>query len=73
MAMNQVPVDSEECIFDLFLRRQFRFGNFKLALDAVGLGYQPRALLHLRQTGLTLTRVSLRGDMDIKSVEIDEL
>jgi hypothetical protein len=61
MTMSQVPVDSEECIFDLFMRRQFRFGNFKLALDAVGVGYQPRALLHLSETGLTLTRLNFRG------------
>ena len=52
---------SEERIFDLYVRRQFRFGNFKLALDPVGFGYQPRALLHLSETELRLTKVNLRG------------
>jgi hypothetical protein len=61
MTMSQHPVESEERIFDLSVRRQFRFGPFKLALNPVGFGYQPRASLHLSETELRLTKVNLRG------------
>ena len=59
--MSQDPRQSEERTFDLSVRRQYRFGNFKLALDPVGFGYQPRALLRLDKTQMTLTKVSVRG------------
>jgi hypothetical protein len=54
-------MDSEDRIFDVSVRRQFRFGSFKLALDPVGIGYQPRALLRASATGLSLTRVNAGG------------
>jgi hypothetical protein len=51
----------EERTFDVFLRRQFRIGNFKLSMDPGGFGYQPRAILRTSATGLSLTRVNSRG------------
>ena len=61
MTMSQVPADSE-VTFDVYVRRQFRFGHFKIAVDAIGMGYQPRAIPYLDVTGLRLTRVNGRGE-----------
>jgi hypothetical protein len=60
--VGQPPADSEDQTFDVYLRRQFRFGNFKIALEPVGMGYQPRAFLSLDATGLKLARVNTRGE-----------
>jgi len=54
-------VDSEDRLFDVWVRRQFRIGSFNVALDAAGSGYRPRALLRIRRYELTLTRVGERG------------
>ena len=60
--VSQLPADSEDYTFDVYLRRQFRIGNFKVSLEPVGMGYQPRAILDLDATELRLTRVTGRGE-----------
>lgn len=62
MIVSQLPADSEDHTFDVYVRRQFRIGNFKISLDAVGMGYQPRAFLYLDATTLRLARVNWRGE-----------
>jgi hypothetical protein len=51
----------EDRTFNVSMRRQVRFGDFKIPVDPVGFGYQPRALLHLGPTEMTLTRVNRQG------------
>ena len=60
MIMSQLPADSEGYTFDVSVRRQFRFGNLKISVDAAG--YQQRAFLHLGATELRLIRVNSRGE-----------
>ena len=68
MIVSQLPADPADRTFDVYVRRQFRFGSFKIAVDPVGTGYpvgtnyQPRAYLHLDATGLSLVRVNRRGE-----------
>jgi hypothetical protein len=55
-------MDAADRTFDVYLRRQFRFGRLRVLIDRVGIGYQPRALLHVDATGLGLIRVNRRGE-----------
>jgi hypothetical protein len=62
LIVSQLPAESGDYTFDVSVRRQFRFGKFNIAADAVGPGYQPRALLHVGATELRLIRVNSRGE-----------
>jgi hypothetical protein len=62
MIVSHRPADPADRTFDVYVRRQFRFANLKIAVEAVGYGYQPRAILHLDATGLSLVRVNRRGE-----------